>query len=197
MFEICERAGREVGYWATRYLQMLRARGGLETARRLLKAQATSAGYEALRSAGRLDLTVEAYVLRPEFQTLFTIAELDRGERLDFFGQLAETDVRRAEAAQPELMRLLEEVAAAAPIDRIGFRDRVAAFGRPAIPIPEAWVDAGGTSGFACAAIEAIGLAGARRDAAFALRRLATRHPEWASVAEAAATRIDGKQWKP
>ena len=36
MMEIYERAGREVGYWATRYLQMLRKLGGLDTARQLL-----------------------------------------------------------------------------------------------------------------------------------------------------------------
>ena len=44
MMEIDERAGREVGYWASRYLQMLRRRGGLDTARHLLHARVTSDG---------------------------------------------------------------------------------------------------------------------------------------------------------
>ena len=91
MMEIYERAGHEVAYWATRYLQMLRARGGLETARRLLHARATSDGYARLRDAGRLDLTVEAYALRPEFQALFTTDELSSArDRLEYFGRLVE-----------------------------------------------------------------------------------------------------------
>ena len=49
MMEIYERAGAEAGYWASRYLQMLRRRGGLETARYLVGQEATSDG-----SAGRL-----------------------------------------------------------------------------------------------------------------------------------------------
>ncbi len=87
MMEIYERAGREVGYWATRYLQMLRRLGGLATAKRLLHATATSDGYARLRDAGRLDLTVEAYVLREEYQALFTPEELNLArDRLEYFG---------------------------------------------------------------------------------------------------------------
>src|SRR3954467_1272099 len=81
MFEIYERAGHEVGYWATRYLQMLRRRGGLATARHLLHPPVESAGYAALREAGRLDLTVEALVLKPEFEPLFTADELASARR--------------------------------------------------------------------------------------------------------------------
>ncbi len=76
MMEIYERVGRELGYWATRYLQLVRARGGLGAARHLLHARATSDGYARLRDEGRLDLTVEAYVLRPEFAPLFTAEEI-------------------------------------------------------------------------------------------------------------------------
>jgi hypothetical protein len=53
MMEIYERAGRELGYWAGRYVQMLRRRGGLETARYLLAAKTTSDGYARLQEAGR------------------------------------------------------------------------------------------------------------------------------------------------
>ena len=76
MLEIYERAGTELGYWATRYLQLLRRRGGLEAARYLLRQKATSDGYQALREVGRLDLTVESLVLTPEFAALFTSEEL-------------------------------------------------------------------------------------------------------------------------
>lgn len=108
MMEIYERAGAEVGYWATRYLQMLRQRGGLDTARCLLKQRATSDGYAHLRDAGRLDLTVEAYSLRPEFQPLFTAAEGNLArERLAYFGELVESNGRAAADAQPEVVAIL------------------------------------------------------------------------------------------
>jgi len=113
MNEIYQRAGAEVGYWATRYLQMLRKRGGLETARYLLRQRATSDGYAHLRDAGRLDLTVEAYSLRAEFQPLFTTAELDNARnRLAFFTELDERATRSAVESEPELVAILQAVAA-------------------------------------------------------------------------------------
>ena len=125
MYEIYDRAGHEIGYWATRYLQMLRRRGGLDTAHYLLSQKATSDGYRALRDAGRLDLTVEAYVLRPEFQPLFSAGELDNArERLAFYDRLAE-EARPAEPVDPELARLLTAAQTAPPDRRIALcRDR-------------------------------------------------------------------------
>ena len=76
MVEIYIRAKNECNYNATRFFQMLDERGGLATAKTLLHAQ-VSDGYTALWELGRLDLSVEAYVLRPEFQTLFTSEELE------------------------------------------------------------------------------------------------------------------------
>lgn len=70
MLETYERASRELAYRATRYLQLLRRRGGPDTARYLLASRVTSDGYARLRDAGRLDLTVEALVLQPEFEPL-------------------------------------------------------------------------------------------------------------------------------
>lgn len=138
MMEIYERAGLELGYWATRYLQMLRRHGGLETARRLLNAKLTSDGYAHLREAGRLDLTVEAYALRAEFQPLFAADELASArDRLGYFEKLGEPPLGKGIPIDPELVRILDEAAAAAPPERIRFRDQVAAFGEPAIPALE------------------------------------------------------------
>lgn len=75
MFDIYRRAKSEAGYNASRYLQMLDEHRGLDTARILLHAQTVSDGYTALWERKRLDLTVEALVLLPEFAPLFTDEE--------------------------------------------------------------------------------------------------------------------------
>ena len=72
MLAIYTRARSECGYNAVRFLQMLAQHGGLETARLLLHARGVSGGYVALWERRRLDLTVEALVLQPEWQELFS-----------------------------------------------------------------------------------------------------------------------------
>lgn len=87
MAEICRRALREAGYKATILAALLAERGGLATARFLLGRDEVSDGYTNLWQLHRLDLTVEAYVLRPEFLPLFTSAELDTARaRLKEYG---------------------------------------------------------------------------------------------------------------
>ena len=75
MLEIYSRAKAEAGYNATRFLSMVVERGGLETARSLLNAATVSEGYAALWERKRLDLTVEAMILRPDWAALFSDAE--------------------------------------------------------------------------------------------------------------------------
>lgn len=65
-----------IGYHATDFLRMLREHGGLDTAHRLLSSATISYGFTQLWLMGRLDLTVEALVLRPEYAPLFSDAEL-------------------------------------------------------------------------------------------------------------------------
>lgn len=62
----------ERGYWASYFLRGVRNHGGLEYARQLLLAQGTTDGFKRLKDEGRLDLTMEALVLMPEFAALFT-----------------------------------------------------------------------------------------------------------------------------
>jgi hypothetical protein len=76
MIEIYERAKKECRYNASRFVQMVVDRGALQTARYLLHAQGLSDGFTALWECNRLDLTVEAYVLKPEWRGLFTEEEL-------------------------------------------------------------------------------------------------------------------------
>jgi hypothetical protein len=72
MVTVYEDAKRETGYNATRFLQMLSEQGGVASARQLLHSPHVSDGFTALWERRRLDLAVEAVVLRPEFQTLFS-----------------------------------------------------------------------------------------------------------------------------
>ncbi|WP_197093774.1 hypothetical protein [Nonomuraea sp. SBT364] len=84
MVEIYHTAKRDLGYNATRFIQMVSNRGGLATAKLLLWSDQVSDGFETLRSHGRLDLSVEAHVLKDEFAELFTDEERQRArERLD------------------------------------------------------------------------------------------------------------------
>lgn len=76
MLEIHHRAKVECHYNAARFFQMLSERGGLATAKYLLHSPTLSDGFTALWQSNRLDLTVEAYVLKPEWRGLFTEEEL-------------------------------------------------------------------------------------------------------------------------
>lgn len=69
--------GEETGYWANYFLREVRRRGGVEAARQLLYKPELSSGLEQLRKIRRLDISVEAYVLRPEYEPLFTAQELE------------------------------------------------------------------------------------------------------------------------
>ena len=72
MIGIYETALRECGYRANRFLQMVLEHGGLGAAQRLLASGDMSNGFAALWDLGRLDLTVEALVLKPKYAPLFT-----------------------------------------------------------------------------------------------------------------------------
>ena len=78
MVQIYLRAKAECGYNATRFLQMLTEHGGLGTAKRLLASDEIQYGFTELWERGRLDLTVEAHVLKPKFQDLFSDEERQR-----------------------------------------------------------------------------------------------------------------------
>lgn len=93
MLEIYERAKTECHYNASRFLQMVGERGGLDTARYLLHATGLFDGFTALWECKRLDLTVEAYVLKPEWQGLFTQDELAIArKRLSDLGYKSDVD---------------------------------------------------------------------------------------------------------
>ena len=82
MLDIYRRAKAEAKYNATLFLQMVVDQGGLQAAQTLINSSTVSTGYTALWERGRLDLTVEAMVLRSRgFYPLFTSDELETCER--------------------------------------------------------------------------------------------------------------------
>lgn len=77
MYDIYKKAKTEVKYNATRYLHLLDAHGGFETARILINSPTVSEGYSKLWELGRLDLTVEALIWdNPEYHVLFSKKEI-------------------------------------------------------------------------------------------------------------------------
>ena len=75
MIELYKRARDDARYNATRFLGMINEQGGLETARTIVNSPSVSEGYTALWEKGRLDLTVEATILQPQWAPLFSDAE--------------------------------------------------------------------------------------------------------------------------
>ena len=76
MMDIYRRALTEADYKATRFLRMLLDHRGLETAHMLLATPDVSEGYTALFERRRLDLTVEALVIKKRWRDLFTESEV-------------------------------------------------------------------------------------------------------------------------
>jgi hypothetical protein len=81
MLDVYRRAKAEANYNATRFLSMVTEQGGYEAARTLIHASTVSDGYTALWDRGRLDLTVEAVILQPEWHDLFSDLERDIARR--------------------------------------------------------------------------------------------------------------------
>lgn len=77
MIAIYRHVGRETGYWAKRYLQRVKRVGGFQAAKDWLKPKSNpTSGLQKLVEINRLDLSVEALVLRHPWSSLFTNEEL-------------------------------------------------------------------------------------------------------------------------
>lgn len=86
MIAIYQNVGREIGYWARRYLQRVRRVGGLQAAKGWLKPKSSpTIGLQRLAEKNRLDLSLEALVLCEPWSVLFTPEELKVArQRIDF-----------------------------------------------------------------------------------------------------------------
>lgn len=87
MVDLYVTAKRDCHYNATYFLRMVSEQGGLATAKHLLATDTPSDGFTQLYLCGRLDLTVEAHVIRPEYAELFTPDEIAiANQRLQQYG---------------------------------------------------------------------------------------------------------------
>ena len=87
MRQIYDQAKDECGYTATRFLQMVNADGGLRAAKKLLSTGAYSEGLTRLWEEKRLDISLEATVLKEPWSGLFTEQELSIArKKLDELG---------------------------------------------------------------------------------------------------------------
>lgn len=80
-------SAKSIGYKATKFRQMVSERGGYSVAKGFIRSNTPTDGFTVLWELKRLDLTVEALVLNPKYQNLFTIEEkaIVR-ERLEEYG---------------------------------------------------------------------------------------------------------------
>jgi 5-methylcytosine-specific restriction protein A len=77
---VYESGKRELGYNGTRFLQKIRADGGLAAAKSWLRPRRNDKptnGFLKLVDFGKLELSLEAVVLQPPWNSLFSIAELE------------------------------------------------------------------------------------------------------------------------
>ena len=68
-------AKKELKYNASRFIQLVSREGGVNAAKQLISKSGGTYGFEVLWEFRRLDLSVEALVLRHEYQELFTAEE--------------------------------------------------------------------------------------------------------------------------
>lgn len=87
MQDIYKIAKKELGYNATRFLQLISVKGELNAAKILISKDGGTYGFEVLWEHKRLDLSIESHVLKPEYMELFTDEERNMcKERLERFG---------------------------------------------------------------------------------------------------------------
>jgi hypothetical protein len=95
MIRAADTSARECKYGMPRLRKMIENHGAIETARRILLEPTVSDGFGNLWEKHRLELSVEAIVLQPEFVQLFTAEEQaiarDRLEKADFSSRSRQT----------------------------------------------------------------------------------------------------------
>jgi hypothetical protein len=80
-------AAKKLKYHAAYFWQMVCEKGGYQTAKQLIHADKPSEGLSKLWELGRLDLSVEAHVLKMKYAELFSDEERDIcGKRLAQYG---------------------------------------------------------------------------------------------------------------
>ena len=70
-----------IGYEASGFRHLMSSHGPITAAKMLINMDDASDGYVELWKLGRLDISVEARALKPDFRSLFSDAELARCRR--------------------------------------------------------------------------------------------------------------------
>jgi hypothetical protein len=85
--------GKKRAYHPTYFLQMLGQYGGVETAKRLLAEREIQTGLMKLYELDLLDSSMEAYVIKERYKSLFTEEEVaEARRRLEDLGYFQEKD---------------------------------------------------------------------------------------------------------
>jgi len=72
----------DLNYKPTRFLNSVKRHGGVEHAKRSLRRNATAQeGLQKLKDLGRAWQTMEAHIIDPQFQSLFTSWEIQEARR--------------------------------------------------------------------------------------------------------------------
>lgn len=80
-------SAKKLKYNASYFRQMVCEKGGYLTAKHLIYTDTPSDGFTTLWELGRLDLSVEAHVIKPQYHPLFTEDERRRCiNRLESYG---------------------------------------------------------------------------------------------------------------
>lgn len=77
LIKTCEIAQKEYGYNPTRFLQLVSRFGGVKTAKEIIRKNNISDGFDKLQKANRIDLTMEAIIVKKEYAELFTDDEVN------------------------------------------------------------------------------------------------------------------------
>jgi hypothetical protein len=80
MIGIYEEAKKN-GYTPSYFLRMIADHGAVETARQLVNSEKPSDGFTRLYLRGRLDLSVEALIEKPDWWPLFTKSEREKAKK--------------------------------------------------------------------------------------------------------------------
>ena len=87
MLQIYHNAKKYCDYNPIRFYQMVNENGGVATAKALLSSQEPQSGLTTLWECERLDLSMEALVIDPHFEALFSEEEREAArERLEACG---------------------------------------------------------------------------------------------------------------
>lgn len=77
MINICNES-KKCGYNPARFLQLVGALGPLKAAKQVINKSGGTEGLTTLWQLGRLDLSVESYVIKPEYASLFSVDEISK-----------------------------------------------------------------------------------------------------------------------